>query len=154
TFETTVENDQAVLRISDTGTGMTEAVRQRCLEPFFSTKGDKGTGLGLAMVYGIIKRHRGLLELDSVVGRGTTLVIRLPFAVVVAKEEAVPPVAPAKKSALHVLVVDDEPGIREVIAAFLRSDGHDVITANDGREGLREFQTKPFDIVVTDRAMP
>jgi signal transduction histidine kinase len=154
TLETEVENDQAVVRISDTGIGMTEEVRQRCLEPFFSTKGDKGTGLGLAMVYGIIKRHGGVLELNSLLGRGTTFVIRLPFAVVVEKEAPAPLVAPARKTPLHLLVVDDEPGIREVIAAFLRSDGHDVITASDGREGLKQFQTKDFDMVVTDRAMP
>jgi CheY-like chemotaxis protein len=133
---------------------MTEEVRQRCLEPFFSTKNDKGTGLGLAMVYGIIQRHNGVLELDSVLGRGTTFVIRLPFALAVENEAPALPVSPATKSPLHVLVVDDEPGIREVISAFLRSDGHDVITAADGREGLKEFQTGSFDVVVTDRAMP
>ena len=154
TLATAVENGQAVVRVGDTGTGMTEEVRQRCLEPFFSTKNDQGTGLGLAMVYGIVQRHRGLLEVDSVLGRGTTFVIRLPFAVVVEKEASVLPAGPAKKSPLHVLVVDDEPGIREVISAFLRSDGHDVITASDGREGLKEFKAKPFDIIVTDRAMP
>lgn len=154
TLASAVENDQAVLRITDTGIGMTEQVRQRCLEPFFSTKGDKGTGLGLAMVYGIIKRHGGLLELQSVLGSGTTFVIRLPFAVIVAKERSAPVISPAKRSTLQVLVVDDEPAIREVISAFLRSDGHNVTTASDGREGLKEFQSKPFDIVVTDRAMP
>jgi signal transduction histidine kinase len=154
TLETAMDNDRAIVRISDTGTGMTEEVRQRCLEPFFSTKNDKGTGLGLAMVYGIIQRHNGVLELDSVLGRGTTFVIRLPFALAVENEAPALPVSPATKSPLHVLVVDDEPGIREVISAFLRSDGHDVITAADGREGLKEFQTGSFDVVVTDRAMP
>jgi len=154
TLTTAVETDEALIRISDTGTGMTEEVRQRCLEPFFSTKGDKGTGLGLAMVYGIIKRHGGLLELQSTLGSGTTFVIRLPFAVIVEKETPAPVTSPAKRSTLQVLVVDDEPAIREVISAFLRSDGHNVTTASDGREGLKEFQTKAFDIVVTDRAMP
>lgn len=154
TLETAMENDRAVVRVSDTGTGMTEEVRQRCLEPFFSTKNDKGTGLGLAMVYGIIQRHNGLLEFDSLPGHGTTFVIRLPFAVAVENEAPILPVGPPTKSPLHVLVVDDEPGIREVISAFLRSDGHDVITAADGREGLKEFQTGSFDVVVTDRAMP
>ena len=154
TLATTAEDDQAVLRVSDTGIGMTEEVRQRCLEPFFSTKGDKGTGLGLAMVYGIIKRHRGLLELHSVPGSGTTFVIRLPFAVIVEKETCTPEITPAKRNSLQVLVVDDEPAIREVISAFLRSDGHHVTTASDGREGLKEFHARAFDIVVTDRAMP
>jgi signal transduction histidine kinase len=154
TLASATENDQAVIRISDTGNGMSEEVRRRCLEPFFSTKGEKGTGLGLAMVYGIIKRHNGLLELDSIPGRGTTFTIRLPFAVITEKETTASSVAPAKRSVLQVLVVDDEPGIREVISAFLRSDGHEVTTASNGREGLKEFQAKSFDIVVTDRAMP
>jgi signal transduction histidine kinase len=154
TLETAVENDQAVVRVHDTGSGMTEEVRQRCLEPFFSTKDDKGTGLGLAMVYGIVQRHRGLLEVNSVLGRGTTFVIRLPLIVVAENEAPAPSVEPAPKSPLQVLVVDDEPGIREVISAFLRSDGHNVITASNGRDGLKEFQSQPFDVVVTDRAMP
>ena len=68
------------MRVRDTGTGMTETVRQRCLEPFFSTKGDRGTGLGLSMVYGIVERHRGQLEIESTVGKGTTFIIRLPLA--------------------------------------------------------------------------
>jgi len=71
--------DQAVLcEVSDTGTGMSEDVRTRCLEPFFSTKGDKGTGLGLSMVFGTIKRHNGTLDIESAVGRGSTFRIRFP----------------------------------------------------------------------------
>ena len=72
--------DEALLRVTDTGAGMTEAVRQRCLEPFFSTKGARGTGLGLSMVYGIIERHRGKLDIQSAPGQGTTFTIRLPLA--------------------------------------------------------------------------
>ncbi|MDP9003571.1 MAG: HAMP domain-containing histidine kinase [Verrucomicrobiota bacterium] len=79
-LETSIEEDDAVIRVRDTGTGMTESVRQRCLEPFFSTKGERGTGLGLSMVYGIVERHRGKLEIESVAGHGTTFVIRLPSA--------------------------------------------------------------------------
>ena len=79
TLETVVENNRAVIRVSDTGSGMTEAVRQRCLEPFFS-RGKHGTGLGLSMVYGIVERHRGEIVVESAPGKGTTFVIRLPFA--------------------------------------------------------------------------
>src|SRR5438105_5796932 len=79
-LETAIENERAVVRVSDTGTGMTETVRQRCLEPFFSTKGEHGTGLGLSMVYGIIQRHRGELQIQSGLGQGTTFVISLPLA--------------------------------------------------------------------------
>src|SRR5437660_12219159 len=79
-LETSIVDDRAVLKVRDTGTGMTEAVRQRCLEPFFSTKGERGTGLGLSMVYGIVERHRGKLEIESAAGQGTTFIIRLPQA--------------------------------------------------------------------------
>ncbi len=152
-IQTGVENERAVLRVSDTGTGMTETVRQRCLEPFFSTKGDRGTGLGLSMVYGIIERHRGQLDIDSAVGKGTTFIIRLPLA-----EEA-PAAAPTSEaaktsSALNVLVVDDELRSREVLTAYLRTDNHAVATASNGREALEKFKRGQFDLVVMDRAMP
>lgn len=153
TLETAAEDGQAVIRVRDTGAGMTEAVRQRCLEPFFSTKGEHGTGLGLSMVYGIIERHRGKVEVQSAPGQGTTFVIRLPLA----DPTAVIAVAPfeAKPTAsLRVLVVDDEAPVREVISAYLRAEGHTVTTATSGREGLEQFRANSFDLVVTDRAMP
>lgn len=154
TVETTTENEQAVLRVRDTGLGMTDEVRRRCLEPFFSTKGEAGTGLGLAMVYGIIKRHRGTLEIESIPSRGTTFTIRFPILEISQKQPEIAAEELSVKGALQVLVVDDEPNIREMISAFLRSDGHAVTTASNGREGLEEFRAKTFDVVVTDRAMP
>jgi len=154
TLRVTTEDGQALLQVRDSGIGMTEDVRQRCLEPFFSTKGDSGTGLGLAMVYGIVKRHGGTLDLVSQPGQGTTFTIRLPFAKPAEKSEAQENDVPVARSPLNVLVVDDESGTREVISAFLRCDGHSVTTASNGCEGLREFKSQPFDVVVTDRAMP
>ena len=152
-IETVIEGDDAVIRVRDTGTGMTETVRQRCLEPFFSTKGERGTGLGLSMVYGIIERHRGKLEIESAAGQGTTFIIRLPLA------ESSPLVAAAtsgtrSKSLLNVLIVDDEPRVLEVVSAYLRCDGHSVSTAASGREALEKFQRNEFDLVVLDRVMP
>ena len=78
TLRSRAEDKTVLSEISDTGTGMSEDVRTRCLEPFFSTKGDKGTGLGLSMVFGIIKRHNGTLDIESAVGRGSTFRIRIP----------------------------------------------------------------------------
>jgi signal transduction histidine kinase len=78
TLRSRTEDNAVLFEISDTGTGMSEDVRTRCLEPFFSTKGDKGTGLGLSMVFGIIKRHNGTLDIESAVDRGSTFRIRFP----------------------------------------------------------------------------
>src|SRR2546423_1624988 len=106
-LQTSIESQRAVLRVADTGTGMTETVPRRCLEPFFSTKGEHGTGLGLSMVYGIVERHRGQLDIESAIGKGTTFVIRLPLA------QEMPAAATTNgevgvkaNSALNVLVVD------------------------------------------------
>ena len=132
---------------------MTEAVRQRCLEPFFSTKGERGTGLGLSMVYGIIERHRGKIDVESVPGEGTTFIVRLPLADP-ATAKVITPLETKSKTALKVLLVDDESRVREVITAYLRAEGHTVTTATSGREGIEQFHAQPFDMVVTDRAMP
>ncbi|OGG53254.1 MAG: hypothetical protein A3F84_05090 [Candidatus Handelsmanbacteria bacterium RIFCSPLOWO2_12_FULL_64_10] len=153
TLRTRVEGERVILEVSDTGTGMTEEVRQRCLEPFFTTKGEYGTGLGLAMVYGIIRRHEGTIDIQSALGRGTTFVIRLP-ALTGQKtekrgEKAFPPARP-----LRVLAVDDEPRVLGVLKEYLTGDGHTVETASSGREGIEKFRADRFDLVVTNRAMP
>jgi signal transduction histidine kinase len=153
-LETSIEGDDAVIRVHDDGTGMTESVRQRCLEPFFSTKGERGTGLGLSMVYGIIERHRGKLEIESAPGLGTTFIIRLPTADTSATQDPESSAQAGSKSALNVLIVDDEPRVLEVVSAYLRCDGHSVSTAASGREGLEKFRQNQFDLVVLDRVMP
>lgn len=153
-LETSVDGDDAIVRVRDTGTGMTESVRQRCLEPFFSTKGERGTGLGLSMVYGIVERHRGKLEIESTAGQGTTFIIRLRRAEISEAPAAAAPPGPRSKSSLNVLVVDDEPRILEVVSAYLRFDGHSVSTAASGREALEKFRRNQFDLVLLDRVMP
>jgi signal transduction histidine kinase len=95
TLKTRQQNDAAIMEVIDTGTGMTPEVRERCLEPFFTTKGDNGTGLGLAMVFGIIKRHQGTLEIESEPGKGTTFRIRLPEAPSLPNETSAEPSAAA-----------------------------------------------------------
>lgn len=136
----------------DTGTGMTEEVRARCLEPFFSTKGERGTGLGLSTTFGVIKRHDAELEIESEPGRGTTFRISFPsqvkmFTAAAASEIAVP-------CRLRVLVVDDEPVPRDVVRQYLTADGHDVVTTMSGQEAIERFEAGEFDLVVTDHAMP
>jgi signal transduction histidine kinase len=145
--------DTVLVTVEDTGTGMTPEVRRRCLEPFVTTKGERGTGLGLAMTYGVIKRHRGTIDVESQPGEGTTFRIRLPAG-------ADRPVAPrparveAVLRPLRVLVVEDEPVPRQVVVEYLTGDGHIVETAMNGHQGLQRFQTGGFDVVITDRAMP
>lgn len=146
---------QVLLEVSDNGIGMSEDVRRRCLEPFFSTKGEHGTGLGLSMVFGIVQRHEGEIEIKSEWGRGATFIICLPAAdpsrrsrELAEKEEV------SSRQALHILVVEDEPLGRELVTEFLTADGHTVETAINGREGLEKFRVGRFDLVVTDRAMP
>src|SRR5439155_21097358 len=107
-LETSIDNERAAVRVVDTGTGMTETVRRRCLEPFFSTKGEHGTGLGLSMVYGIVERHRGQLEIESAVGKGTAFIIRFPLAEEIEAARIDDATNTKPKSALNVLVVDDE----------------------------------------------
>jgi signal transduction histidine kinase/ActR/RegA family two-component response regulator len=143
---------QVFLEVSDTGTGMTDEVRRRCLEPFFSTKGERGTGLGLPMVFGIVKRHRGTMDIESTVGKGTTFIVLLPADATQTREvqaRAAAPIGP-----LRVLVVDDEPIARDVLTEYLTGDGHQVETAANGREGFDKFKAGDFAVVITDRAMP
>lgn len=150
-----VETDALLLEIGDSGEGMDEETRKHCFEPFFSTKGNRGTGMGLAMVYGIVRRHGGSIEVKSKKGEGTTFVIRLPFGDgKAAPKETGGIQAFRPERPLHVLVVDDEPLVRRVIKEYLSGDGHSVVTARDGAEALEKFAKSKFDVVFTDWAMP
>jgi CheY-like chemotaxis protein len=143
-----------VLEISDNGIGMTQDVLKRCMEPFFSTKGEKGTGLGLSMVFGIVERHKGTLDVQSTWGEGTTIAISLPIRVPVAppaSREAPDLETPCRP--LHVLVVEDEDLERDLMTRYLNTGGHSVEVAASGREGLEKFQHGAFDLVLTDLAM-
>jgi signal transduction histidine kinase len=108
TFRTRREGDTGVIEVADTGTGMTEEVRQRCLEPFFSTKGEHGTGLGLAMVFGIVQRHSGSLDLYSTPGQGTTFSIKLPL-MDASGSHAAEVKASRPTPAFRILVAEDDP---------------------------------------------
>ena len=153
TLRTLRRGDTAVLEVADTGTGMTKETRQRCLEPFYSTKGERGTGLGLSMVFGIVQRHSGSLDIRSELGKGTAFIITLPLQDAPV-EAAAAPTARAAQRPLRVLVVDDEAPVRDTLAAVLAADGHEIELATDGADGLRRFGAGAFDLVITDKAMP
>jgi len=143
-----------VLEVADTGLGMDEKGRQRCMEPFFTTKGTEGTGLGLSMVHGIMQRHGGELEIESQSGVGT--IIRMRFPVPSGNDFKIdkPEKELKQLPAMRVLVIDDEARARNLIAKFLKTDGHSVELAGGGQEGLDVFHHDEFDLVITDRAMP
>jgi signal transduction histidine kinase len=151
TFGTRIEGGDVVLSISDTGTGMSDEVRQRCLEPFFTTKGKGGTGLGLSMVFGIIHRHAGTIDIESGLGKGTTFTMRLPAAKV---DSVTTPGAPTWLEApLRILVVDDQPILSDLLCKHLQDDLHTVETAISGSEALEKFSATDFDLVITDHVM-
>jgi signal transduction histidine kinase len=156
TIQTRAIEGYLCLRVSDTGSGMSEETRRRCLEPFFTTKGDRGTGLGLAAVYGIIERHLGTIDIESEMGVGTTFSILLPAMEGDEALEEPAQVDAVTKSGriLKILVVDDQPIICEVIQEQLRSDGHQVDVAENGIEALERIAAAGYDLLVTDQAMP
>jgi PAS domain S-box-containing protein len=140
------------LEVTDTGVGMSEEVRKRCLEPFFTTKGASGTGLGLATSYGIVKRHQGEIQIESELGKGTRVIVRLP---VVRTRAALPTLTEVRHApAMRILVVDDEEMVRNVIGEYLRADGHDVDLAEGAIVGLSKIKAGAYDLIITDRAMP
>jgi two-component system cell cycle sensor histidine kinase/response regulator CckA len=141
-----------LIDVSDTGIGMPEAVQRRIFEPFFSTKGESGSGLGLSMAYSIVKRHGGEIEVESAPGRGTTFT--LVFAVDTPQVHPAPHVAPApNRRAARVLLVDDEPKVRDTLAELLSSTGHDVTKAEGGHAALSQFTPGRFDAVVSNLGM-
>ena len=153
TLRTKADGEYVRLEVADTGTGMTEDVRQRCLEPFFSTKGEKGSGLGLAMVYGIIKRLRGTIDITSAVGMGTTFSIRLPIQ---AEQDAGSKQDGHSLDGVHlqILVVDDDPLVGRVTGEYLRVAGHQVEVVTSAADAIKRFNPERVHLVVTDHGMP
>lgn len=150
--------DAVHLEISDTGVGMDEQTRRRCLEPFYTTKGERGTGLGLSMVFGMVQRHSAELEIESTVCVGTT--VRLIFSAAgTAEAPATSLPGPRQAVALNLLIVDDDPLITESLNEILVGEGNRVTIATGGQEGIDMFLSarergEPFDAVITDLGMP
>jgi len=148
---------RVTIEVQDTGIGMDEDTSKRCLEPFFTTKGERGTGLGLAMVYGIVQRHGGDIEITSVPNKGTTVSLSFPGTsgapgLAIELEGARPP-------RLRILVIDDDPLLTKAMRDILEKDGHLVTTVNAGQAGIDAFRAShggpnAFAIVVTDLGMP
>jgi signal transduction histidine kinase/DNA-binding response OmpR family regulator len=152
-FALTEEEGGAVVAVADTGCGMTEEVRRRAFEPFFTSKGPQGTGLGLSVAWGIVQRHGGTIDVQSVPGSGTTFVVRLPVPAELPAPPAPPP-APESVRGRRVLVVDDEPEVRTVLGDLLREAGCLVTAVADGAEALVVCERERFDLVLSDVSMP
>jgi PAS domain S-box-containing protein len=151
--------DYVCIGVRDTGTGMAPEVRERIFEPFFTTKPvGAGTGLGLSMVYGIVTQHRGWVEVESEPGRGTEFRVYLPVAPAdsTAAGAAPPAAAPAAPVSTHVLVVDDEPIVREYAVRLLERAGCRATGAGDGAEALEFLARHGGDVqaVLLDLTMP
>ncbi|PYO58765.1 MAG: hypothetical protein DMD83_02360, partial [Candidatus Rokuibacteriota bacterium] len=147
-------DEQIRCAVTDNGVGMPEDARRRALEPFFTTKGPKSTGLGLSVAYGTIQRCGGTLKIDSAEGEGTTVTFSLPAGVGTKPPQPGASVEPAL-AGLRVLVIDDEPEVRAVLAEMLTANGHRVCQAGGGREGLEVLtSTQKVDVVLTDLGMP
>src|SRR5882724_2688149 len=152
-------NGRVFLTIADNGTGMTPEVKSRLFDPFFTTKGKSGTGMGMAVSFGIIRRHNGSIDVESEPGRGSTFRISLPLA------EETSPVAETNSACLEVgiredkirvLVVDDETAVREVLREALEAEGCEVVVAESGEMALKLYDASAgkLDVVFTDIGMP
>jgi CheY-like chemotaxis protein len=150
-IRTSATDGDVTVSVIDNGIGMTPDVLRRAQEPFFTTKGVKSTGLGLSVNYGIVKQHGGQVTIVSAVGKGTTVIVRLPAADVA----AMPPVAPVAVKSLRVLLVDDEADVRSALGDLLEDAGHVVAGAADGAEAIARLEAGPVpDVLLTDHGMP
>jgi PAS domain S-box-containing protein len=157
-FITHHESEKIIIQVFDSGEGMDENVLRQCLDPFFTTKGDLGTGLGLAMAYGVIERHKGEMKIESDPVNGTCISIIIPVRKEIVREFNNNAETSFKKP-LKILAVENEESINELLKAILESRGHTVVQAFDGQVGLELYlksldDSEGFDVVVTDLGMP
>jgi CheY-like chemotaxis protein/anti-sigma regulatory factor (Ser/Thr protein kinase) len=158
-IQTAALDGGVILRVQDTGEGMTPEVLAKAMEPFFTTKPQgKGTGLGLAMVYGTMKAHEGTFDLHSQPGVGTVAVLRFPYGRVerpAPKVAAIQPIVETSPVGLRVLLVDDDELIREAVAPMLEMLGHEVTVAPGGPQALGLLEDGlEVDLVILDMNMP
>ena len=159
TLSAKVVEDKVILSVIDTGIGMPAEVRSRVFDPFFTTKGVEGMGLGLAVGYGVIRRHQGTFEVESELGKGSAFHIKLPVAAVPAATQnnfkSGPPGLSLRRSYMaRILVVDDEEEVRNLLREILEDAECEAVTASQAYDGLRLFNEGGFDGVFTDLGMP
>jgi signal transduction histidine kinase len=140
------------LQVEDSGVGMSEEEKARCLEPFYTTKGEGGTGLGLAVVFGFVQRHGGSISIRSALSEGTCVTLLLPGSKLALEPVgADPEPLPGR---LRILVVDDQETIGELVAEMIRAEGHLAESVVDGRKAIEVLGTGTWDVVISDQSMP
>jgi signal transduction histidine kinase len=154
TLRTVADASRVRCDIVDTGVGMSAELRERIFEPFFSTKTEKGSGLGLSIVYGIVSRLGGEITVESTPGVGSVFRMWLPIAEGPSVTTAQKPSAPRSSRSARVLVVDDEVEVLRALAEMLQLEGHVAVECPDGPAALRALETETFDVVLTDLGMP
>lgn len=150
---TMMKDDRVLVNVKDNGVGMNESVLKRIFFPFFTTKGMQGTGMGLAVVYGIITRHKGDIDVSSKVGQGTEVMLSFPSTgESISKIEPLTRVIGEREA--KILIIDDDDNIREVVCEILEVLGHKVKSTSTGEEGIKLYKEEKFDLVITDLGMP
>ncbi|MFZ5994798.1 MAG: hybrid sensor histidine kinase/response regulator [Thermodesulfobacteriota bacterium] len=153
-YISTQSNERGVfIKIRDTGIGMPEEFKNKAFDPFLTTKGPTNSGLGLSVSYGIVKRHDGNIEIESTEGKGTTVSIVLPIGNI-KEHSSAPETKKIQRQKARILIIDDDETVRDLLNEVLTDAGHEVITAGHGRDGVQLFRNQPFDLVITDLAMP
>ena len=148
-----------VVEVTDEGNGMNEEQRNRCLEPFYTTKGEDGSGLGLAMVTGTMERHRGEIQIDSRQGEGTTIRLLFPLSLQFGGQKSCESHESLELPPLKILYVDDKPELCEILQEMLSKHGHSVEAFREGKTAVNAFKAAwkredPFQVVITDMGMP
>lgn len=155
TLKTRTEGDSVAISVKDTGVGMTEEVKSRFFDPFFTTKTTRNAGLGLSVVYGVISRHKGKIEVESREGFGTTFTTKLPVSKEPKKEEFTETKLTSSSHPANVLLIDDNKEVRDIISEMLTAKKHQVTEAGDGVQALELFDEKDeFDLVFVNLSLP
>ncbi len=150
------DSDSVFISLEDTGIGMTEETKQKIFEPFFSTKGTKGNGLGMSQVYGIVKRHHGDIEVESELNKGTKITIKLiPSFQNESQEEFADTLKPEAEKlkqieGKEIMVVEDEPEIRNIMKSILQSQGYNPHCFESAETAIASFKTDKFNLLITD----
>jgi signal transduction histidine kinase len=152
-IKTKTDREKIFVSITDNGAGISDEVKEKIFQPYFTTKGVERSGLGLSVAYGIMKRHKGDIEVQSKPGQGSTFTLIIPLECSTKKECKKEKKVSQQKPA-NILVIEDEQAVREVIVEILELENHKVTQADGGNQGIEFFKKGKFDIVITDLGMP